>query len=363
MVAYLGIIVVGIVVRGVDRWWFSSLRGRRRVGTLREVMACQRERANDLTPAVLLAGHWVEWVGWCGVATYGGLWGLVAAAMAGAVKFLHLQEVSHFAVHGVLTRSSWVSTVLSEAAVHAPLGFVPVPVRRETHVRRHHPNATVAGVDPNLAELRDAGLRPGVGAGRFALAVVSPLTPTGFAATCRTLVANLRRGPWWRPVGFAVAPAAAGLLLGWPAAVFVFAVPRLLLYPQLAWLSLLVEHRWFDAEQAIGSPVAVEAARCLRLYARNPLLSLLARGTWLPYGDLFHFAHSAHPAVRWNYLPALERSIGAPSYAPRALLFGTSAVVPHHRRALVTRPAAQGLARSRPDVPVAASGTGMRPEG
>jgi fatty acid desaturase len=80
----------------------------------------------------------------------------------------------------------------------------------------------------------------------------------------------------------------------------------------------------------------VEAGRCLRLYPRNAPLSLLARGTWLPYGDLYHFAHSAHPAVRWNYLPALERSLRGPDYRPRALLLGESAVLRRHRRALAS---------------------------
>lgn len=125
------------------------------------------------------------------------------------------------------------------------------------------------------------------------------------------------------------------LAFGWPATVFAFVLPRLLLYPQLAWMSLLVEHRWFDAEPVTGPPVVIESARCLRLYPRNRAFALLARSTWLPYGDLYHFAHSAHPAVRWNYLPALERATGTPAYAPRALLFGDSAVVRRHHRALV----------------------------
>jgi hypothetical protein len=78
----------------------------------------------------------------------------------------------------------------------------------------------------------------------------------------------------------------------------------------------------------------VEAARCLRLYPQSAALALLARGTWLPYGDLFHYAHSAHPAVRWNYLPTLERIIGLPHYTPSGLLAGSSAVIGHHRQAL-----------------------------
>ncbi|MDJ0347564.1 hypothetical protein QMK19_40985 [Streptomyces sp. H10-C2] len=115
-----------------------------------------------------------------------------------------------------------------------------------------------------------------------------------------------------------------------------FVVPRLLLYPQLAWVSLLVEHRWFDAEPVTGPLAVVEAARCLRLYPRNHLLALIARGTWLPYGDLFHYAHSAHPAVRWNYLPTLDRALGAPHFTPTGLLLGPGSVARRHLAALTT---------------------------
>jgi hypothetical protein len=157
------------------------------------------------------------------------------------------------------------------------------------------------------------------------------------------------RADWWRLPAVALAPTAAFLAGGWPALVFAVLVPRLLLYPQLAWMSLLVEHTWFDAEPAIGSPAAVEAGRCMRLYPTSPALALIARATWLPYGDLFHYAHSVHPAVRWNYLPALERIIGTPHYTPDALLTGPGAVVARHRRALATAPteaADSGLAVS-----------------
>ncbi len=273
----------------------------------------------------------------------------MAATLAGAVAFRRLQEISHFAVHGVLARGRRPNTLLAELAVHVPLGFVPVPVRRRRHVREHHPNATVAGADPNLAELHRAGLRTGATGARCAWAVLRPLTPAGLAATARSLVA-LGRTPGAgraRVAGPVAVAAGTALVFGWKAAVFVVLVPRLLLYPQLAWMSLLVEHRWFDPEPVTGPPVAVEAGRCLRLYPRNLLLALLARATWLPYGDLYHFAHSAHPAVRWNYLPALERSLCGPSYRPHALVLGESSVLRRHRRALTST----GVTREQPVTP------------
>ncbi|MER7231761.1 fatty acid desaturase [Streptomyces olivaceus] len=334
----LAVIVVGIALRQADRWWFSPVRGRHRPDSLRSVMTLQRERLNDVTPVLVLLGHWLELAGWSAVAVHGGAWGCAGAALAGAVKFRHLQEVSHFAVHGVLARGSRLNALLAEAAVHLPLGFGPVAVRRRRHVREHHPNATVTGADPNLAELRRAGLRAGATTTRCVLAMVHPLTPAGLSDTVRGMCAPGRESGAGRlrAAGPVAMTAAAAGCFGWEAAVFVFVLPRLLLYPQLAWMSLLVEHRWFDPEPVIGPPVAVEAGRCLRLYPHNATLALLARGTWLPYGDLYHFAHSAHPAVRWNYLPALERSLRGPAYRPRALLLGASAVLRRHRRALAS---------------------------
>ncbi|MFC9828328.1 fatty acid desaturase [Streptomyces albogriseolus] len=343
-------VAAGIALRQVDRWWFSPARGRHTPDSLRAVMRLQRERLNDVTPVLLLLGHWVEFVGWCAVAVHGGPWGCVLAALAGAAKFRHLQEVSHFAVHGVLVRGGRLNTLLAEVAVHLPLGFVPVPVRRRRHVREHHPNATVSGADPNLAELHAAGLRPGATTARCLLGMVHPLTPPGAYGTVRGLAALVREpgAGRLRAAGPVLVTTAVAALFGWEAAVFAFALPRLLLYPQLAWMSLLVEHRWFDPERVTGPPVAVEAGRCLRLYPRNTLLALLARGTWLPYGDLYHFAHSAHPAVRWNYLPALERCLHGPAYRPHALLLGESAVLRRHRRALAAAPGT-GTGRVTPD--------------
>ncbi|GHF74080.1 hypothetical protein GCM10010218_64010 [Streptomyces mashuensis] len=334
MLTCLSLIAAGIALRQVDRAWFA--RRRPHAASAAELITLQRSRANNLTPALLLAGQWVQITGWWLLAGHSPVAAAVAA-IGMAVAFRHLQELSHFAVHGVLARTARANHVLAEAA-HLPLGLAPVAVRRRRHVREHHPNATLAA-DPNLAELGDAGLRPGTSRGRFAVALLYPLTPRGIRATVTALGATVRRSPG-RAAALAAVPLAAYLVGGIEAVVCGVLVPRLLLYPLLAWMSLLVEHTWFDPEPRTGTPAWVEAGRCLRLYAGNRLLAAFAAVTWLPYGDLHHFAHSAHPSVRWNYLRALERHLGLPHFAPPGLLWGPGSVMRRHRDALHARPAA-----------------------
>ncbi|MFI5987319.1 fatty acid desaturase [Streptomyces sp. NPDC051555] len=332
MLLALSLITAGILLRQPDRARFGH--GRPHTASAAQLIAVQRARANDWTPAVLVAGQWVQIAGYWVLAAHG-LLGAVAATMGVAVQFRHLQEISHHAVHGVLARTRRANDILAALGAHYPLGLVPVAVRRRRHVRDHHPAATLA-TDPNLAELAQAGLRPGVGRRRFAAALLFPVTARGFATTATALAANLRP----QPGRYAAAPAVSLVLAaayaagGWTAVLAGVLVPRLLLYPLLAWASLLAEHTWFDAEHRTGTNAEVEAGRCLRLYPANRALAVFAASTWLPYGDLHHYAHSAHPGLRWNYLPALERHLPQPHFAPTALFAGQSSVVRRHRTAL-----------------------------
>ncbi|MEV6682704.1 fatty acid desaturase [Streptomyces erythrochromogenes] len=336
MIVYLGVVATGILLRQSDRWWHS--RHRPQTAGLTDLMKLQRQQSNNITPALLLLGEWIQIIGLWGIAGTAGPLAWLPASLAIAVLFRHLQEISHFAVHGALTRSAKVGNLLAEAAVHHPLGFVPVSVRRKRHVRDHHPNATLVGSDPNLDELRQAGLLPGATPRRFALALVHPLTPRGIRETATGIAGNLRTsGSWHRLAAIGAVLATAYLIGGWPAVVWGVLIPRLLLYPQLAWMSLVVEHTWFDPDPRSGTPAWVEAGRCLRLYPSNQAMAVLAATTWLPYGDLHHFAHSAHPALRWNYLPALERHLGLPHFAPDGLALGPNSVVRRHRQALDMR--------------------------
>ncbi|UQA95662.1 hypothetical protein [Streptomyces halobius] len=113
-------------------------------------------------------------------------------------------------------------------------------------------------------------------------------------------------------------------------------------------MSLLAEHTWFNPEPRTGAPAWGEAGRCLRLYPRNRLLACIAAVTWLPYGDLHHYAHSAHPSVRWSYLPALERHLGEPHFTPGSLLLGPGSVAGRHFAALQALPSPAPAPPPRP---------------
>jgi fatty acid desaturase len=331
----LMLLISGILLRQVDRWWFSPARrgcwidSAGRPATVKDLFALQRGRRNDITPLLLLVGHWLEISGILLFAGRPGLLPPTVAAVLLAIKGRHLQEVSHFGVHGALAAHRRLGDILTEFAAQGPLVLATVGNRRESHVRLHHPNATVPGVDPNLAELAAAGMVPGCSLASFARAVLYPITPSGLLTTLS--------GLWWN--GFALRAStrlrlplvlgvsgAAYLLSAWRA-LAVLAVARLALYPLMAWFSLLIEHRWFSAEPWRGRPIEVEARRCVRVWDGRPVAALVARGTVLPYGDLYHFAHSVYPTMRWNYLPTVERIVGTPQFVPRNALLGAGSVV------------------------------------
>ncbi|MFC5916145.1 fatty acid desaturase [Streptomyces pulveraceus] len=296
-------------------------------------MSLQRSRATVWAPTLLLAGEWIQIFGWWLLAGADPALAVLAAGAVG-VHFRHLQEISHFAVHGVLARGRRANVVLAELFAHLPMGLGPVRERRTRHVRDHHPNATVHGVDPNLTELKAAGLVHGVRRGAVTRAAVYPLTVRGLWGTLTGIGRCLARPE--RAAAVLVVVVAAYAVGGWAGLVAGLVVPRLWLYPQFAWLSLLGEHTWFDPERRTGSRAEIEAGRCLRLYPEGVVMGAVASVTWLPYGDLHHYAHSAHPAVRWNYLPAVERGLAPPHCTPAALLIGPGSLLARHRRALAS---------------------------
>lgn len=305
----LVLIVLGIGVRQPDRWWFSPNRLPVPPISIRELRQLQRERINDITPSLSIAGHWLEILGYWLLLGHSGVVPGLLLSLITALKFRHLQEMTHFSVHGVLVRRRRLGDLLAELAFQSPLALVDVNTRRMRHVRQHHPNATFRDLDPNREALQRAGLLLGASRGELFAAALHPLTPRGVLETLSEVwffvTSSIRKAPV-RLMPPLVVLATLWAVSGWTGLVYGYAVPRLLVYPMLAWLSLLVEHRWLSAVPAAGSAVEQETSRCLRLYPNRRILAAIARGTWLPYGDLYHFAHSVHPATRWNYLPLAD---------------------------------------------------------
>ncbi|MFJ9752588.1 hypothetical protein [Streptomyces chartreusis] len=219
--------------------------------------------------------------------------------------------------------------MLAEVFAHHPLLLGPVPVRRRRRVRDHHPNATGT---PNLAELHQAGLRPGTTRPRFAAALVHPLTPLGTRATTAGIAADLRgpsgiaprlRPPWPRPRTCSAAGppwCAASSCRG-------CCSTRSSPGPPCWWSTL-------------GSIPSTAPEPRPRSKPADAYACTHATAPWLPYGDLHHYAHSAHPAVRWNYLPALDRYLATPHFTPDALLVGPGSVARRHLEALIAGPVA-----------------------
>jgi fatty acid desaturase len=343
-------VVVGVAGRQIDRLWFSPRRVRgvrfsrdAPVGEINELLRLQRDRVNNVTPVIVSSCHWLEILGWAALCRVAPAVTLPLICVYAAVKFRHLQELTHFAVHGCLARGRRCNDVLGEVIFQAPLAMPSINRRRTTHVVEHHPNATDPRLDPNIAALYAAGLRPGCRDGEFVRALLFPLTVTGLRETVRQIRTDLAthrvvRSARWTPLVVIVLVTALGGAAG---LVAVLLVPRLVVYPYLSWLSLLFEHRWF----AVATPAAStdrrtrEAERCIRLYRRRRVLEWIARGTWLPYGDLFHFAHSVYPSMRWNFLPVADRLLGDPRGAFSSTVWGRSSAVAALYEDSRTRPA------------------------
>lgn len=326
----VAVIISAFLIRQIDRWWFSARRNPftpRSGETLEKILDLQRRRANNITPILLVLSVWLEIAGWCLLLSGCGLLAGTVLSLIIGTKFRHLQEITHFAVHGTLAKGKGVGDFLGESCFQAALGMPTVGRRRRTHVREHHPNATLVGLDPNLATLAAGGLKRGLGRKSFVIAIIFPITLAGLARTVREYVHDSLSGTSVKSAllraGETVSvPAVLYGLSGAEGLLWGYVLPRLAIYPLLAWLSLLVEHRWFNSAPTIGVPLLDEASRCIRLYGSRRTLLFLARITWLPYGDAFHFAHSVHPGVRWNYLEALNGLLRADVAQYQTLLIG-----------------------------------------
>ena len=89
-----------------------------------------------------------------------------------------------------------------------------------------------------------------------------------------------------------------------------YLVPAFFIYPQLAWISQIVEHRWFvefesepnkhKRELIIGRPTEYKG-----------ISGFFIRACIFPFGDSFHLAHSLFQYARYNYLKTINEILSS----------------------------------------------------
>lgn len=223
----------------------------------------------------------------------------IGGAVLAAATMRGLQEISHYALHGsLLPNRQWALTfadVCSQAILMRP----SIQRRFRTHILLHHPNVNDEAVDPNVQEFIKLGFRPPMSSRRFWTMILYPLTLRGIYGTFCDRLDVIRNSNPVRLLAPAVLISVLFILGGVASVLVAYVIPLLILYPFFAWLSQLIEHRWF-APSVHSRPTGEYASG--RALVSNTALDIIAMRLILPFGDAYHLAHSLYPSVRWNYL-------------------------------------------------------------
>jgi fatty acid desaturase len=282
-------------------------------------------------------------------------------------RFRELQEIGHFAIHGVICPSRRLGLLLTDIFCQFPLFKPSAYFRRHTHVVEHHPHANLDALDPNLGDFRVAGLVPGITVPRYWRGVFFPLTAAGILLRLKECLTNLLHrnhgtGELLLRTLIVSLITLPMVLLGYTREiVWIYLVPLVAVYPLFAWLSQVVEHRWFLPQPDDRSRLSRELAFG-RPTEYAGLTGLLIRQNIFPFGDSYHLAHSLFPNVRWNYLPAVHELLkrhleGYMDHASRGLFWhptGTPSATSELRERL-TRSSLPGDLASRSTFPARSS--------
>jgi fatty acid desaturase len=215
-----------------------------------------------------------------------------------------LQELSHFAVHGVLCPSFKLGHLLANIFYQYPLGLPTASARYQSHVFNHHPNPNIPNKDPNLQDYINIGFAPGITVKRFWLSVLHPFSVKGIADRLQTYfnVWKDDRIPRIIVIATIILPL---IIFGlWGELICLYLIPCIIIHPFLAWISQLVEHRWFYRIKA-SSGLEIQYAYG-KVIEFPGLFGRIIKHNFFPFGDAYHLVHSLYPTIRWNYLRAVH---------------------------------------------------------
>lgn len=225
-----------------------------------------------------------------------------ALSIVAAATMRGFQEISHYALHGSLVPDRSFGLALADICAQAMLIKPHIGQRVQTHVILHHPNVNDEAVDPNIQDYIRLGFQPPMSNLRFLHWIIYPLSPHGIYASMSERLQVIRTG---NPLRL-LAPLAMIYLIslcgGFASVFFVYLIPLLTLYPWFAWLSQLVEHRWFTG----GKHSRAGEYSSGRTLILRGVPGILTKWLILPFGDAYHLAHSLYPTIRWNYLSSIH---------------------------------------------------------
>lgn len=82
-----------------------------------------------------------------------------------------LQEISHFALHGTLTKDKNWGYFVSNLFFQYPFILPNISERFVSHCLKHHPNSCIVDRDPNIDSFVSIGFLPGITKRKFLLSV------------------------------------------------------------------------------------------------------------------------------------------------------------------------------------------------
>lgn len=225
-------------------------------------------------------------------------------------RYRALQEIGHFAIHGVLCPNLKWGLFLANIFYQFPLFMPEAKLRRAIHARQHH-NSVNMPHDPDLKELLNKDFIPGITSFQFWIGIFYPLTWRGIRDRIKECITYLIADRY--SLNFHLRVICVSIIVELflafhqtKALIFLYVFPVLVIYPLFYWLAHVALHRWYapcesniayyERELELGRPTEFKG-----------ILGFIIRHNIFPIGDSYHLAHSLFPIVRWTYLPQVDQ--------------------------------------------------------
>jgi len=228
-----------------------------------------------------------------------------------AGRFRALQELTHIGIHQGFCRLKNLITIQANIFFQYPLFKPDVYYRKKSHYRHHF--TAYDSRDPNVQDFLSIGFIKGISMKKFIFSMFYPLTPLGVLSTVKTAYKNFFNNKSSHGFLLRLATIISTLtyfyvFAGSYGVVWGYLIPAFTIYPFLAWLAQLAEHRWFIPNTNVRDRVEYEYING-RPTDYPGLLGGIVR-TWIfPFGDSYHLAHSLYINAHWLLLVNIDREL------------------------------------------------------